>query len=279
MKRIELLGPSGTGKTTLFLQICEFAQENRPFLTVREAFVKAALKENITISKPWLLLLQKIMKYGFFKSKVYGISKHIFQKYYSRQNDTHDLHQNYYVSFNILYQVYKKDLNPSHVMKRLKIFMSKVEEIDFLERNLPNNQMVLFDEGVLHHHFGVTTYGFDTFTEQELNSDKVLQPGGIIYCELSEEGIFQRAMQRKLNGVKTYSQGHLEGEDLRERIRITIKSNEQKIASFKKRNIPVLHINTEKPIEYNISKIVRFTRNLNKDRRPTKRLKQASVSV
>jgi len=262
MKRIELIGPSGVGKSTLYNQICSVPVSERPFVSQREAFVNAALKENITIADFRLYLLQKILKSGLLKPKEFGIAKTIIHSI----NDKEAIaKRSDYNEFKVSFQMYVALVrvgNPYVSHQRIKNFMSRLESFLFLEHYYPCNELILFDEGPLHHHCGFTKYGSDTFTAEELNNDRIMNPEGLIYCEGTAERIFRQALKRKNEGIKTFNHGSLSNDELKKSIERSINYNENKVDSFRQRNIPVLRIDTGEPSALNVKKIIEFSRTL-----------------
>lgn len=259
MKRIELTGPSGVGKTTLYNQIFSTSLSQRSYLTHWEAYVQAAQNEKIELNNIKLKLMQIALKSGLFKKKERGISKRIIYKIANDKgvNDTHQF-ENFSVSFNIQYQAYLKREDPLYVFKRISSLFKNIEEYMVLEYYFPNDQRILFDEGMLHTHGGISKYGFSKFTTAELNKDKLLNPSGIISCEQSADVIYEQALDRMNKGVYTFSHSSLNNKELKQWIDKNVKYHSYKIASLKKYGIPVLHLNTGDTKESNIKKINQF---------------------
>lgn len=234
----------------------------RAFITDREAYIEAIRKEEIPVKYFKALLFQKALKSGLFKSKAYGLSRKVMNELHRTGVVSFEEQDRFSVSFNILYEKYSKEMRPLHTYTRLTKFLKRAGELELLEKYYPDDSMVLFDEGVLHHHFGVTSYARKKFEEEELSKDPVLNPAGIISCEQSIEAIYRQSMKRKESGVETYSQGHLYGEELMKRIETTMENHKRKVESFRKRGVPILEINTGEIPDKIISDIISFTEEL-----------------
>ena len=80
MNRIELIGASGVGKTTLNEKLETISDSTKVYITFKRACKLAALNLNISLSQLDLFCYQKFLKYGLFKRKHHGLSKVILNE-------------------------------------------------------------------------------------------------------------------------------------------------------------------------------------------------------
>lgn len=259
MRRIELLGPSGVGKTTLFKRISKTPEASRPYSTLGEAYKHAALQRRIPVSKLQLWFFQKLIQTGLFRNREHGLGKTVLKGLKNEEKllafDSYDV---FYPSYHILLECYKNESHPFVVYKRISVYTKKIDEYLTLQNSLSNDNCVLFDEGVLHKHPGITEYGINNFSPEELRKDPAFNPAGIISCEQDAGVIFEQAIKRKKQGTYTFTQGGMSRNELRNHVEANVNHHKRKIDLFKNINTPVLHINPREKPALNIQKINRF---------------------
>lgn len=263
MKRIELLGPSGVGKTTLYKQICKVPALNRPYITHREAYIKAA-KYGVKPSKFNLYLYQVALKSEIFRSKRLGLAKTILRDLKLKEEIVNESeYARIEISTDIFLNTVLNESNPLIIKKRFDKFMKRVDELILLEHFFSNDEVILFDEGVLHKHYGITDYGLKKFPTDKLTNDAVLNPAGIISCEQTVQVIYEQALKRKENGIYTLTHGPLSNTELRERIEQNLNAHLKKISLFLDHGIPILRINTGEEFTHILEKIQKFLVSIN----------------
>lgn len=263
MRRIELIGPSGVGKTTLYEKLSGIPLENRSYLTLKDAYKTAALTCEIPVSRLKLNIYQTLLKSGLVKSKEWGLGKVILLERLQEKADKRSKYNPFSVSFDILYHYLKDEPGPYYVEKRMSRFLRTIDDYLLLARGLPGDELVLVDEGMTTHHYpGITDYGFQTYSTEELKSDPVFNPSGIVFCIQSADIIFDQAIRRKENGIKTFSHGRLKEQELQAHVEKNITKDFKKVNSFRKIGIPVLEINTGEDFEITVQKINEFDASL-----------------
>jgi len=75
IRRIELIGPSGVGKTTLYNKIDQFSEKKAGFLTLKDAYKKAALHADVSLEEFLLFGYQYALRSGLFKNKERGLGR------------------------------------------------------------------------------------------------------------------------------------------------------------------------------------------------------------
>lgn len=264
MKRIELIGLSGVGKTTLYNKIVNIPVDNRPYLTLKEAYKKGALNQDISLKQMKLWLYQIVLKFNLYESKAWGIGKtilHSVKKEHVKRKDF----EPFIVSYLILLNFLKDSNDYGLVYKRVTSFLKKIEEYMILKSSLTNNIPVLVDEGVVHKHPGITQYGLKNYSAADLHDDFTFNPAGLINCEQTEDVIFQQAMKRKKNGIHTFTHGSMNRTELKNHIKKSMKRYKKKVSYFEEIGVPILHIDTGDAFEKNVQKINSFTQSIISD--------------
>jgi len=263
MKRVEIIGPSGVGKSRLYGQLSDLPKESRSYLTLGEAYKEGAVACNISVKKTRLYFYQALLRSGVVRKKEWGLGKVILLNNRIPSINDRNKFNSVSVSFDILMEYLKCEKRPYYVEKRVSRFLNKVNEYLLLEESLPGDEIVLIDEGMTTHHYpGITEFGFQNYDMNELRSDPVFSPLGIIYCTQAAEVIFEQAVKRRESGIKTFSHGHLNGTQLRKHIEMNIKKDEQKAESFKVLGVPVLEVNTGQDFIFNSDKIDDFIKGI-----------------
>jgi len=262
IRRIELIGPSGVGKTTLFEKFDAVSKNNRHFITLKEAYKSAALNCDISIKQVPLFCYQQILKFGLFKRKERGLGKVILQRH-NKRIDGREKYNRFTVSFDIQYRIsdYK---NPFLIKKSILKFLKKVDNYLLLEKYLPGNDLVMMDEGMILYHRGITDYALQTYSKAQLVNDPAFNPSGIIYCVQPEEKIFEQPLKRKENGVVTFTHGPLDREELREYVGRNVSHNKLKAERFKNLGMPLHEIDTMEDFKHIMVKINDFVASLDK---------------
>ena len=243
MNRIELLGASGVGKTTLYQRLDALAPKQRPYMTLREAYRLAALSRDVSPRNGRLFLYQLLLKSGIAQRKERGLGC-IVLKALAQGTDRRHRYNQFQVSFNILYQSLQDSEGPYFTERSIQRFLSSVEEYLLLEESLPGQATVLVDEGMLHRHPGITNYARETFSEQQLLADPALNPAGIVHCVQTPENVTRQAQKRKADSVQTFTHGPLDSIELKELVHRNIANVDRRVARFRAMGVPVLVVNT-----------------------------------
>ena len=263
MNRIEMMGTSGVGKTTLYRKLANISAERRTFLTFKDAYKIAAIHQTVSYKQFRLWLFKQMLKSGWFDKKAWGLGKAVLKGLEDRQrNAKTDALDPFKISYTILLEHLKQLENPQIIHRRIVNFTNKIDEYLLLENALPETRPVLIDEGMVHHHPGITEYGFENYSLEQLKGDLTFSPMGIIYCEQSAENVFQQALERKRQGISTFTHGPMESEELRVFIQKSVEFHNKKAESFKKCDVPVLHLNTSEQFERNLDRINSFVDSL-----------------
>ena len=259
MNKIELIGASGVGKTTLYNKLETISGSSENYITLKRACKLAALNCSISIYRPDLFCYQKFLKYGLFKSKELGLSKVLLNDRISEMEKDRYMYDEFNISFKILCHFLLKENNPFYVRKTINKFLQIADNLIVIEKFFDGDDLVIVDEGMLHYHPGITDYGFKNFSVGQLKSDSAFTTSGIISCEQSVENIFKQAMKRREDGIHNFVHKLLDEDELFKFIRTDVEHTIKKVESLKKLGIPCLHINTGEPAHSIAEKINRFS--------------------
>lgn len=257
MKVIELLGPSGVGKTFLYKQLFE-VYKDRKYMSVDEACVKAVKKMPITFKLSKITAYLYLIKSGLFGFKQVGLAKTILYK----QTDTFNAVDNYKTSFQLLKEFLLSENNLTVFSQRILNFNKRVQLNYILEKFLDQQDVVLFDEGILHHLHGLYPEKLKENRIADIAADKALNPLGIISCELSFEQNYDRILKRRAKGIHTFSHKRLSDTDLKSYLKKNKTVYQDKINAISANGVPVLVLNTEDHLAANLNATHQFINNL-----------------
>ena len=261
MIRIELMGASGVGKTTLYRRLDITSPKHRPYMTLREAYRLAALHCDVSPRNGRLFLYRMLLKSGIVFKKERGLG-HAILKGLAQGSDRRYRYNRFHVSFDLLYRHLQNSEGPYFTERSIRNFLSCAEEYLLLEKWLPGRAAVLMDEGMLHNHPGITNYGVDTFSKEQLIKDPVFNPSGIVHCVQAPENVYRQAKKRKQEGVHTFTHGPLDSGELKELVQRNIANVDQQVARFREMGVPVLVVNTGDELRGIISGINEFVLSL-----------------
>ncbi|WP_207536125.1 hypothetical protein [Desertivirga arenae] len=252
MKVIEFLGPSGVGKTFLYSRLVDKSIPDRNFLSVQEAHVRAATNYRFKVGLNKNILYKALLKVPAFKDKRYGVSVRMLNSL------ERNLTNQYSFSLSVLSEKLSNVTDRSLVQKRTKAFQKRADDVCVLNNILDNNDVVVLDEGPLHHHHGLSSELFSKYPSEPWLNDLIVNPAAIISCELDADEVFARALQRRKGGVKTFSHRGLSESELRDYIEQNVAEYRSKISFLDKIGIPVLRIDTGAALWGNIKEIREF---------------------
>lgn len=212
MKRVELIGPSGVGKTTLYNELKAVPENERSYLTLKEAYKYGAIYKNVSVKYWQLWLYQKLLEAKVLDHKAQGLGKYILKSSQNNSEGGEIVNNSFTISYFILLNDLKEKENGYVSLKQIKNFTRKIDEYLVLERSLPKEALI--DEGMNHHHPAILPYA-SKFSVEEIKKDVALIPAGIISCEQTAEGVYKQALARKQKGIYTFTHGDLTNQELK----------------------------------------------------------------
>ncbi|MFU8862102.1 MAG: hypothetical protein ACNA8K_16975 [Cyclonatronaceae bacterium] len=256
MKRFELIGPSGVGKTTLYNSICRTERNWRNYLTVKEAYVLAAGNAELPLTAVRLRLYRHLLKQNILNNRELGLARHVLQlnrrknKLVNRSD-----YERFSTSFKILYNDLGYESNPIVVAANINAFIKRIDEYLILNRLLTGDHRVLFDDGMIHLWGGLGNYDTSTISPEDIKNDVLFNPAGVILCEHAPEVIYNQVMKRKNEGVFRFSLDHYSQGELISHINADVENLKIKAGFFKDHNIPVLTLDLSEDVALIMQKI------------------------
>ncbi len=256
MRRVDLIGPPGIGKSTLY---------------------KELLKENIFVSE-WDARYEygkNIAKNrGYINYLIYNLSNYLplirnrvidrFTRTESR-NSLLNLNIDWIQFLNISLQVVKKScVNEGKIYLVLRDLINKVEEVSLLESISNPEDIIMFEESLSQRLYSITMDTKDI--EKNISSivDHLPKPAIIIYLYSEYSLVLDRINNR---GVRQVAPNHI-GKNEEELLVITKKIDEVfkiAISKFKASNIVVISVNAENKISKQVKYIRESIDNINFD--------------
>lgn len=257
MKVIELLGPSGVGKTFLYNKLFECCTD-RKYMNVEEACIQAARDLKLGFEFSWHYLYYSVFRTGLFAFKARGLSRRLL----FGNEDLFKVTDQYRLSVQLLKKYLSVEKNLDVSCKRIENFMRCTRLDRVLEKQLGKDQTVFFDEGMLHHHHGLDASLSTRYSAAAIANDRMLNPSAVISCELPFDQLLSRIRQRRASGVQTFSHKGLSEQELKAYVYRTVSEYQYKIDALVGLGIPVLTIHTDESISNNLNAVHSFINNL-----------------
>lgn len=248
MIQIELLGPSGAGKTTLFSEFIKNRKTLETFYTPEEALIKIAktqIKKNYTINR------RTFLKWGFLKKHHGKWSKDILIKYFPLAEKEIIPYYENLIKRSFISLALDENYEIKRRIQMLNFYYGCFKNI-FLLNYFGFNDVVLFDDGILHNYSGTFfSEDLDEIFSMRGSKERIL-PSAAIFCNISEEGVFARRKKRIKEGKGTFLEVGLNDFQLRMLCKTSQKKYFDKILFLKKQNIPTLELDMLQPLDENI---------------------------
>ncbi len=262
MKRIEFVGGSGVGKTTLLKEIIKLKKAKDCWMTVEEARQHLAkiVKPKTKLHKLFQLYL-KINLIGIFHQQM---TNRILNSY---KNDVFDSIYKYYSEVaDLIFEELCKNNNNNG--------LRKMEEASFYYHLLLNETMffdyfkfdtlVVFDESIIKN---APMFSDEEKVKTIFENHKKLQtsliPAGIVYCYLDRIKYLERRKNRIHEGGAPFFDRIVNDDKKLEKACLrSLKSAEEKIKVLKNYNIEILELNMEALVSVNAKKAYDFINKL-----------------
>jgi hypothetical protein len=260
MKKIEFIGASGVGKSTLFNELLKYRTRLEIWKTPSEARIKLAKKLPLEIDKISLnTLLLLCLKLNLIRSKHSSIALCVLEKY-----RTEKIYESMYKYNNLIDMMLRNTINNSEVEpyrkgKRIEFYINLLLRDVLLLEGLSDNDLVVYDDGIIHNtsDFGDES-SFYFMTQKNPNIITEILPQGVVFCELDAKEIYSRRKLRIYEGKGTILESNLNDEDLKRICKKSIESSSKKVILLEKYNVPVLKINMKVSTSKNIEMIQQF---------------------
>ncbi len=267
MKRIEFIGGSGVGKSTLFQEVARHKKRQDAWLTAEEA--RIYLARTIAVDKTALRLAQLYLKTNMTRTKrlreyltskiLSRSSRDIFDSIHDKYLDVADAYLEPMYEYDEINSVRKISLTADYYHR----FLSEIMLLDYH----PLNKVVVFDDGLIHNTSGFSqAERFRTILANHTSHGTSVIPVGIVYCNMNENSYLQRRRDRIRQGRGTALERTLNDDQLQRSCFQFLKSSQGKINVLRNYGIPVLEIDMEDPITVNARPVYEFINDLSMGR-------------
>ncbi|SDS25070.1 ATP-binding cassette domain-containing protein [Christiangramia echinicola] len=250
MNWIEIMGPSGIGKSTLLNSLSKFRNNRNDWVYLNEG-LEILAKNNLDSS-----ISDKILKY-YLKQKVLNTKKNVLVKsildgkraYLENGKNYSALVESY-----LKYHFYFPSSNALEKTYRISLFKTIIEQMctfDFYNFRIP----VLLDEGPLNHHPDLKQNDWEK---------KQITPKGIIFCHLDIDENFDRVKRREKNGRLVPLHEGMEDYELKESIKSNYDLYLEKRDLLIAEGIPYFDIDLKKVQNIQLLEVKRFIKNIMK---------------
>jgi adenylate kinase len=254
--RIDFLGTSGVGKSTIYNKLVKNRSKIDNWMTPEEAKIKIAQKysiQNNALIKNRLIAVS--LKVDLFKKLHPILANAVIEK---NQEDTIWVNKDKYTDF---FEVALRGANiqekiPLRRLSGIRAFYATVRDVIFLEHaQIPG--IILFDESLSLRIYAVTMWRKGYYEEATIDYfNNIPPPFGIIHCKLDPDKTLSRIIQRK-NTCGNIIQGH---RDLDNNHLLEVIKAQNDIAAvganvLRNRGVKVLEIDTDDSIENIVKKI------------------------
>lgn len=239
MNRIEFIGVSGVGKTTLFHTLLN--GRNRKWLTKDELLVRNAL--HIKNKGLELILYKLLLRMIITENIKIKISKYIISKCSNIDFDAEFSKYNTMLDVFINSCLNDKDIEPFKKYILIKAYAELFYFYYIYNDAFPFNCTVLFDEGIVRKSTILYLDNmFDFMIKSSINIRNVLLPKAVICCEADVSKIIERRKRRNEKGKGTITERNMNEEDLIYNTHISIEYYHKKKDILLNNNVAYLEI-------------------------------------
>lgn len=262
MKKIELIGASGVGKTTFSK---ELLKSKRAWKTPDEArieIVRNMTFKNFKSHKQKLCyLLLKLNIFPNINSKFasHSLSNYVKEKMYNDMNKYNDL-----ISLMLNSIINDNEIESFRKGEFIAFYMNLIINDIIAIEDSNENSLILYDDGIVHNTIGLLNEEY--FNLMITKNHKILDyvlPQAVIFCELNIEDNIKRRKQRIANGKGTCFETNLSHDKIVQICQKSISNSNNKISLLKKYNIPILKINMNDPVKINVKIVNEFISEIN----------------
>lgn len=264
MKKIEFIGASSAGKSTLFNYVAENRCVEDKWVTHKEAKVQLTNK------------FKKEIFLDFRKYCIPLISNHsgLVHRYLERKlinKYSIDILDQVVPEYNGLFEILIHALDNSgemepHIKMQILNYYFKIltENVALLEY-LNYDGTVVYDECLIHNNLGCADYNLYNQSLAKY-SDKAakMKPDGIIFCSIDPKENLKRRKNRIRNGTTRFFERNLSQDDLLELCTKSCFISEHKSKVMHDIGVPLLKVDMSSSNEENALIILSFIRNINK---------------
>ena len=261
LKRIEFVGGSGVGKTTLLKEIIKLKKSKDCWMTVEET--RRNLAKTIKLKRKLHKLFQLYLKINPISIFQQSMINRILNSY---MVDVLDSMYEYYsdIADSIFETLCKNDKTNSvmNMSTAAHCFNLLYRELMFFNY-FKIDSLVVFDESIIHHS---SAFSDEEKVKMLFKNHKKLGtsiiPIGIVYCHLDRVKYLERRKNRIREGKATFFDRNQKNEELQKSCYRELKATEDKIKVLKNYDIEILKLNMENPVTVNAKKVYDFINKL-----------------
>ena len=261
MKRIEFIGGSGVGKTTLFKEIIKLKKAKDCWMTVDE--VKLHLAKTVKPKRKLHKLFQLYLKINLIATFQKQMTNRILNSYTVDVLDS--MQESYSDLADLIFEgLYKNNMINSVKKMALASYYYKILLDEMMLFNyFKIDGLIVFHDSIIHNSSAFSNKGKVEiiFKNHEILKTSVI-PMGIVYCYLDKAKCLERRKTRICQGNGTLLERTLKHKELEDLCYRSLKSAEEKIKVLKNYNIEVLELNMKAPVSVNAKKAYDFINKL-----------------
>ncbi len=258
MRRIEILGASGVGKTTLFEKVLCARQKNDDFKTPAEAriqIIKSIYKGLLPLNR------RSLIKYNILKKYHDKWALEILRKYNVKAILSSSNIYDGLIELFLSFLMKNRKLTPVRKLEKCQLYYRQILH-DLILLEYFNVGFIIFsDAGILMHNQGIADEkAYRKILSQNPSFTHKINPTGIVYCKLSAETSFRRRKHRISSGVVRDIEIDLGDKELLASCKMSLESAEKKANVMKSLGVPVLEIDVAENTSKNTESVLEFIR-------------------
>jgi len=255
---VELIGPSGVGKSYLFKELLK-TRNSEDWITPEEAFEtlyeKLTLNSEISLKNRFLSSLKRYLlqrETDTFNKIPSDIKRSSIEDHGSR--------------FNFLSELLIKKLATESKLepkKKIKMISWYYENrlIPFIVLYAANlDRTIVFEDGIFHNNL---IMNLEKYTDQIETEGQIIYPDAIICLNAEPEMIFDRIKHRNRTAGGTFIQRDYSDKQLKESVRSSVEDHHTIFNQLKKNDQMILEIDATDSVLENCEKINSFIKDLN----------------
>jgi hypothetical protein len=270
MKKIELIGTSAAGKTTLLKQMLLEGNDTKEWVTPEKARIEIAMKQKYTLIKDGVVPFIGYNAYYLCKREPHFLASTLEQLLINKYTDAvlETCVADYKCLFELLLDswstktIHIKPYNMIHFCRYYEsILIKDVAFLDFFNYD----GTIIYEDGIIHNNIGIVNdSSYEKLLKLSPEKRKKIIPSGIIYCNISLEENILRRQKRMASGQITSFELNLNEDELIQLCKEGCVNVSRKAKLMHDLGVPVLELNMSKNNEDNISQIISFINEIDK---------------
>ncbi|MEZ5335836.1 MAG: hypothetical protein R2741_11680 [Methanolobus sp.] len=263
MKRIDFIGTSAAGKTTLLNRMLLERNDSVEWVTPQEARIEIAKQQKYTLIKNNLCHFVFYNLYYICKRNLHfseaALEKLLIDKYTKEfPNNASD----YNCLFELLLDAWERQKKYVKVYDKIRFnrfYESILIEDAALLDNFNYEGIVLFEDGILHNNTGLCNPdAYDKLSHLSPEERKKIIPSGVVFCKVDFEENMLRRKKRIASGNMTMNEQNSSEDELIQLSKRELENVARKARLMQDLGVPLLEIDMTKSYEENIPLINSF---------------------